>query len=78
MGELVKVDAKIYLHAEMDQELRSTLSDLIEKTGGAAVSEVREALDSSRKFVVPFLEYLDRTGFTKRMGDRRVLAGDET
>jgi len=43
---------------------------------GAAVrqlAQVREAPESSRKFVVPFLEYLDRIGFTRRVGDKRVL-----
>ncbi|MGD2109289.1 MAG: selenocysteine-specific translation elongation factor [Phycisphaerae bacterium] len=74
LGELVKVDSAIYLHAEVERELRERLSRLINEVGGVSVSEVREALDSSRKYVVPFLEYLDRIGFTKRSGDQRVLA----
>jgi len=38
---------------------------------------VREELGSSRKYVVPFVEYLDRVGFTKRVGDQRVLCSAE-
>ena len=34
----------------------------------------RTMIDSSRKYVVPLVEYLDRSGFTKRVGDQRVLA----
>ncbi len=73
MGELVAVDEKTYLHAEVEQQLRDRLTALIEEQGGISVGEVREALDSTRKFVVPFLEYLDRVGFTKRVGDKREL-----
>jgi len=55
--------------------MRAIVRDLIEKEGGATVAQIREALQSSRKFVVPFVEYLDRVGFTKRSGDLRTLSG---
>jgi hypothetical protein len=38
------------------------------------VSELRKALESSRRIMVPFLEKLDRDGVTRRMGDKRWLA----
>jgi selenocysteine-specific elongation factor len=38
---------------------------------GVTVSAVREALGTSRKFAVPLLEHLDRTGVTRRSGDLR-------
>ncbi len=37
------------------------------------LAEVRDALKLSRRVVQPLLEYLDRVGFTKRVGDERVL-----
>ncbi len=37
------------------------------------LAEVRDELKLSRRVVQPLLEYLDRTQFTKRMGDERVL-----
>jgi selenocysteine-specific elongation factor len=76
MGELIKIDTRLYLHKDTEARLRETLADLIGKSGGATVSEARAALDSSRKFVVPIMEYLDRVGFTRRVGDKRVLAGE--
>ncbi|HVM66484.1 MAG TPA: selenocysteine-specific translation elongation factor [Acidimicrobiales bacterium] len=45
---------------------------LAAQPGGVTVSEVREALGSSRKHVVPLLEHLDATGVTRRRGDVRV------
>jgi hypothetical protein len=37
------------------------------------VSELRQVLGSSRRVVVPLLEYLDRTFVTIRRGDKRIL-----
>jgi selenocysteine-specific elongation factor len=38
---------------------------------GATVSAVREGLGTTRKYAVPLLEYLDRSGVTRREGDVR-------
>ncbi|HSL11343.1 MAG TPA: selenocysteine-specific translation elongation factor [Actinomycetota bacterium] len=38
---------------------------------GVTVSSVRETLGTSRKYAVPLLEHLDRTGVTRREGDLR-------
>lgn len=73
LGELVKIDNDIYLHAACAEELRTRVAELVAEHGGVTVSQVREGLDSSRKYVVPIVEYLDRIGFTKRVGDQRVL-----
>jgi selenocysteine-specific elongation factor len=41
---------------------------------GATVSDIREWLNTTRKYAVPYCEYLDRSGFTHRAGDLRYLA----
>jgi selenocysteine-specific elongation factor len=74
LGELVKIDATIYLHARTEEALRAKVAESIAEHDGATVSQIRERLESSRKYVVPFMEHLDRIGFTKRRGDVRVLA----
>jgi selenocysteine-specific elongation factor len=53
--------------------MKSTVVDFISKNGAATVSQLREALQSSRRVMVPFLEHLDSTGVTKRVGDGREL-----
>jgi selenocysteine-specific elongation factor len=40
-------------------------------TDGVTVSEMRRALGTTRKYAVPLAEHLDRTGVTRREGDRR-------
>lgn len=37
-----------------------------------AASDFRDAIQSSRKFVIPILEYFDSKGITLRQGDKRV------
>jgi selenocysteine-specific elongation factor len=76
LGDLVHIEGKIYLHTETEQLLREIVQKLIRDSGGVTVSQAREALDSSRKYTVPFLEYLDRIGCTRRQGDVRYLADD--
>ena len=76
-GQLAEIDAKLYLHHAWSDRLRERVAKVIRGGGDASVSGIRQELDSSRKYVVPFMEYLDRTGFTRREGDRRVLCEDE-
>ncbi len=73
MGELVTIDGKIFLHATQEERLRTEVAQWIRQHGPATVSEIREAIGSTRKYVVPFMEYLDRQGFTQRAGDQRTL-----
>ncbi|MEK6675645.1 MAG: selenocysteine-specific translation elongation factor [Planctomycetota bacterium] len=73
LGELVRIEPKMYVHREVERRMREVVGELIGRAGSVSVAEIREALHSSRKFVVPFVEYLDRIGFTRRVEDRRVL-----
>lgn len=73
-GQLVRIDAELLLSDRAYRDLAKTVSDLVRREGPVTVGQVREALASTRKFVVPYLEHLDRQGVTRRDGDRRVLA----
>ena len=60
--------------AETEEQLRTQLRAAIADNGGLTLSQIREILETTRKYAVPLCEYLDRIGFTKRKGDFRVLA----
>ncbi len=63
----------VLFHRDAVELARRTLTPLL--TGdGLLVREAGLALGISRKFSVPLLEYLDGIRFTRRVGDRRVLA----
>lgn len=70
---LVRIDSDILLHTEVHQQLKQTVRELIASQGPVTVAQIRRALGSTRKFVVPICEHLDRIGFTRRSGDTRTL-----
>jgi selenocysteine-specific elongation factor len=73
-GELVEIGANSYLHREVDQTLQAALRAELGGGDGATLSQIREILGTTRKYAVPYCEYLDRIGFTRRAGDLRILA----
>ncbi|QYK52149.1 MAG: selenocysteine-specific translation elongation factor [Fimbriimonadaceae bacterium] len=71
-GELLRLDENIYYSEIL---LSKIIEELKEKFSGKRFSaaDVREAFSSSRKYVIPFLEYCDSIGVTMRQGDQRVI-----
>ena len=75
-GELVAISKDFFLHRETEQQLHEQLKNSLEDGQGLTISEIRGILDTTRKYAVPLVEHLDRTGFTRREGDVRVLANN--
>jgi len=73
-GELAEVSAEVVVSSEALQRMRDAVVEFIRRHGSASVGELRQALGSSRRVMVPFLELLDRDGVTRRVGDKRTLA----
>ncbi len=72
--QLVHIDGEMFLHADWESELRQRLRKRLGGGRSMTVSEIKDLLGATRKYAVPLCEYLDRVGFTRREGDRRVLA----
>jgi len=69
-GSLVAIDeAFAYLPRQLDELIDRvrTMDD------GFSVADFRNAFGVTRKHAVPLLEWLDRSGVTRREGDRRVV-----
>jgi selenocysteine-specific elongation factor len=74
-GFLARIDGDVYLHTDAEAEMRRRVTErLASGSPGLTVAEIRDLLGTTRKYAVPFCEYLDRVGVTKREGDLRVLA----
>ena len=73
-GQLVHVGDGMFLHRDAEAVLRARVREIFNGHGGLTLSRIRDALGTSRKYALPFCEYLDRIGMTKRLGDERVLA----
>ncbi|HUS39803.1 MAG: selenocysteine-specific translation elongation factor [Pirellulales bacterium] len=73
-GHLVKLTGDLYMHQKALDAIQAQLSEQMSAGAGLTLSEIREALHTTRKYAIPLCEYLDTIGFTKRTGDVRVLA----
>jgi len=72
-GDLIEIATDVVLLRESFECMKSRVAEFIFKNGPSTVSELRVALGSSRRVMVPLLERLDREGTTRREGDRRCL-----
>jgi selenocysteine-specific elongation factor len=68
-GGLIRISPELVLTDGLVRRAEA----LVRQAGdrGATVSAVREGLGTTRKYAVPLLEYLDRSGVTRREGDLR-------
>jgi selenocysteine-specific elongation factor len=72
-GDVTELALDVVLLRESFERMKSQVAEFISKNGPATVSELRQALGSSRRIMVPLLERLDRDGVTRRVGDKRSL-----
>jgi selenocysteine-specific elongation factor len=70
-GALVDLDGVVFA-ASATVEARARIVAALHDRGALGVAEVRDLLGSTRKYVLPLLAWLDRTGVTRRHGDDRV------
>jgi selenocysteine-specific elongation factor len=54
----------------VERELRDVLLKI---EGEVTLASVRDLTDSSRKYILPILEYFDSKGYTRRVGNVRVV-----
>lgn len=58
------------LFSTLEDDLREKISGI---KGDITLAGVRDITKSSRKYILPLLEYLDSKGVTRRVGDKRLL-----
>ncbi len=71
---LVAITPELYVAAEAEKLLVELARGVLQAEGTASPAGFRSALSVSRKYLIPLLEYLDRTGITRRTPEGRVLA----
>ena len=74
-GKLVQVEPGRYYTVERVNQLLDRLRQGMSSGKSFGPSELREFLGFSRKFLIPFLEYTDRIGFTVRHAEGRTWRG---
>ncbi|HVD94832.1 MAG TPA: selenocysteine-specific translation elongation factor [Candidatus Limnocylindria bacterium] len=73
-GEVVDISQDIVVLRDAAEEMRNAVAEFLSENGSGTASQIRQKIGSTRRVIIPFLEYLDRMGVTRRIGDERVLA----
>jgi selenocysteine-specific elongation factor len=72
-GEAIALSDDIVLSADALKTAIALTTNFLRQHGPAAAGELRQALGTSRRVVIPLLEHLDKQAITRREGDKRVL-----
>ncbi len=72
LGLVIEQDGLYFSPIAVEQACQNIIELLKENPLGVTVSQIRQKLGTSRKFLFPLLIYLDSNGFTKRRQDLRI------
>ena len=72
-GRIVRVNESIAFGAEPFAEIRRQVVARLQDSATLNVAEVRDMLETSRKYALALMEYFDQQRLTRRVGDARVL-----
>jgi len=73
LGEFVAVSVDVIFRKKDYDEMVAGIKTAITQKGQITLGEVRDQLNTTRKYVQALLEHLDATGVTMRAGDARKL-----
>ena len=73
MGKVVKVNESVVFSGLAYVQLVENIKNHIVSQGSITVADARTMFNTSRKYILPLLEYLDQQRITQRIGDERVL-----
>ncbi len=74
-GAVVRVEPDLYLDAAALQAVANAVRDRLRGREGLGPADFRDAIDVSRKHLMPLLGYLDREGVTVRDREGRSVPG---
>ena len=72
-GELIKLSSEIFILQEDLEKVKSKITEFGKTHPEFRASDIRDLLQSSRKLIIPLLEYFDKIELTIRKGDLRFL-----
>jgi selenocysteine-specific elongation factor len=70
---IVRVSSDLYFASGTIEKVKSALYQHLSASGDITPATFRDLFGTTRKYAIPLLEYLDREGFTIRVGDTRRL-----
>lgn len=76
-GQLVRVSEDVVFSPAGYEAMVARIVAHLQREGTITVAQVRDILDTSRKYALALLEHLDARRVTRRVGDARVLRKSE-
>ncbi|MBI1967498.1 MAG: selenocysteine-specific translation elongation factor [Gemmatimonadetes bacterium] len=73
-GGVEQVDQERFVSKAALDEFRRALEATLRELGAATPSQLKDRFGLTRKYLIPLLEWADRRGITRRLGDARTLA----
>ncbi len=71
--KIIKVSPELYFANSVLEKAKQILVEQIQAKGELASADYRDELKTTRKYVIPLLEYFDKMGITIRRGNFRIL-----
>ncbi len=72
-GSVIKVKEGLYFHADHIEDIKTRLVEYLSQNLEITTPKFKELTASSRKYVIPLIEYFDAIKVTLRIGDVRKL-----
>ena len=72
-GTIVRLGPELHFSVRAVEEARLRIVAYMEAHGTMLAKDARDVTGTSRKYIVPLLEYFDAQGITRRDGDVRTL-----
>jgi selenocysteine-specific elongation factor len=72
---LVRVEQDMFFHTEAVEQAKLRIIEHINSQGQGRLESVKfkYLVDTTRKYAIPLLDYMDRIGLTRRVGNTRYL-----
>ena len=70
-GLLVKLPPDRYAAATVARTLETRLLETLDRSRGYTPTQLKAAVGVTRQYLIPWLEYFDRAGVSRRIGDER-------
>ena len=72
-GRIVRISENLFLTSTQVSQLKTGLLEAYASGTSFSVADFKNLFGLTRKLAIPFLEYLDKSRVTRRVGDRRVV-----
>jgi len=69
---LVSLDGNIIYHKEIYEKMKKSILELFDTRDKVTVSEAKDSVNLSRKYIIPLLNRIENEGLLKRLGDFRM------